>query len=132
MCVDNNKNESAAEGVKHDKKEMRTADCVPVGMAFVGSIWRDDFSEAMAGLTGSQIGKRFRDFPGELIRVAMVLPATTDDGAKEIMHMMRALPHDSTSQLSSDLSMWICGIREKRSNKVRLIEWGQRDAAPQS
>lgn len=95
---------------------MTTANQIPVGSVFVGSVWREDLF--------SHPNKR--RFPGEDISVHLLLACHTEDGAREVMKMMASLPSDSGMQISCDEALWVCGIREKRSKYIRIVDWTPR------
>jgi hypothetical protein len=92
---------------------MKTPDQVDRGEFFIGIVWREDFFAS----------NDKRRFPGAVVTVAAVLPAYCEDGCMEIMRLFAGLPADSASQLCSGSSLWVCGVRAKRSPYVRLIDW---------
>lgn len=94
------------------------ADEIPVGAGFLGTVENSAFFAHKKG------GK---PFPGELIRVTFIAPQATR-GSSSLRTLQRLythhLPSDSDSQISSKQFMWVTGVRETRSKRVHLIDWG--------
>ena len=91
---------------------MKTANELAVGEFFVGHVWRNEF-------LAEQDKKRF---PGALVMVACVLHGATDCEVKDVLGLFTSLPSGSSLQVSGS-SLWVCGVRDRRSDCVRLIEW---------
>lgn len=94
------------------------ADEIPIGSGFLGTVDKGVFYEHK---------KPGKPFPGELIRVTWIKPEA-NRGSSSLRNLHRLfthhLPSDSDVQISSNHCMWVTGVRETRSKRVHLIEWG--------
>lgn len=93
---------------------------IPVGAGFLGEVDRDEWrSNWKAG----------KPFPGELIYVSLIKPQA-EYGNKALKELIRLhsthLPKGAYAQLDNSDSMWVAGVRESRSKKVRLFAWESR------
>lgn len=90
---------------------------IPIGAGFLGSIcadeWRDNF-------------KAGKPIAGDLIYVTAIVPNASygDSYLRELIKLhANHLPSESASQLCDRHSLWVVGVRESRSIKVRLFDW---------
>lgn len=83
---------------------------VNVGEWFVGSMEYAAWDAA----------KDKRKVEGEEIHVSA--RCSGEEDAKIVLDAMRQLPHEHVCQIGRD-SIWVCGVREKRSKFVRLRDW---------
>lgn len=93
---------------------------IPIGSGFLGSIssddWRDNF-------------KAGKPIAGSFIHVTAIVPTASygDSYLRELVKLhANHLPRESASQLCNTCSLWVVGVRESRSAKVRLFDWHSR------
>lgn len=94
------------------------ADEVPVGSGFLGCVdaadWREHF-KSKGGL-----------IPGEFVHVQCVLPTAGREYLRQLVKLhAEHLPTSSEYQLNST-GLWVAGVRDTKSKKVRLFEWETR------
>ena len=89
---------------------------IPIGSSFVGHVDREDW-----WLQDN------RHFDGSLITVVAVFPGPTGElTEKMVMNLFAGLRADNPDQLSSELALWVVGVRAKRSKSVRVFDWQSR------
>jgi len=92
---------------------MMHAHEVNVGDGFIASIWRTDWDATRDHAT----------VDGSLLSVSIVVPGGGTDFLQTMLRSHCALPTYSDAQLDWTQSLWVAGVRDKRSKKVRIIDW---------
>lgn len=95
---------------------MKTASEIPVGFGFVGIVDSADWYV-----------KDKRHFEGELVKLVAIVPGPTGESTEQlIMNLFAGLRWEHGEQLGSNDSMWVAGVRPKRSKYVRIFDWATR------
>lgn len=90
---------------------------IPIGSGFLGSIDSDDWRENF---------KAGKPIDGQLIGVTAMVPVASygSQYLRELLNLhANHLTRHSGSQLCNSFSLWVVGVRESRSAKVRLFDW---------
>lgn len=101
-----------------------TANEIPIGAGFLGSMWHSDWNEHW---------KAGKPVPGELVRVTVIKPQSSRGDAylRDLLKLhANHLHSDSSSQISCpSQAFWVVGVRETRSAKVYIFDWHSRARA---
>jgi hypothetical protein len=103
----------------------RTALELRVGDYFVGTIWQEDLFPAKyerRPIRDTNETLRAQVVDGTAVRVVFVV-CGDGNSARDLMEIMCRLPNGHGHQVSTSSAMWVCGVKDKRSRKVRVLKW---------
>lgn len=103
---------------------MKTANQLPKGSYFVGTVDAEDFLASKFKRRPGGANARVLD--GKKVSVVVVVEGdsvTTED----IMDIFARLPRWHTHQISNDFAYWLAGVRDtNRTDLVKVLNWTPR------